>query len=207
MVNSIKLVLLVAALGLTACGESFQGAFESHQEISIQQGDSKVVIPAGDYQADVNVSGNKENLKVKVELTTEHSSHNFKLKIPTELLPEDGEGQFVIHGSEIGQSFDILGSNEKTHSDSREFHRTENCHYNQQRCYPVRRADGSIVTVCRLHSERGLRPVTYFLRTYNEVTEARLINSGLTQDNPTLGTFSSSKSWTREIFTYVGYCH
>jgi hypothetical protein len=121
-------LLMLGVVALGACGKRLEGSMQVSSPLTINLKKEQVSLPAGTYLTVVQAGSRS----AKVEMTTATGKVAFKLPAIPELKDRWGQGRIYLHGSQIGQNFDVDLNLDVSSSDSAPISRVERCVYDRR---------------------------------------------------------------------------
>lgn len=195
----LKNVILAAtaALFLTGC-DPFEGLLTVNSPLVVK-GDKAVTIPAGQYDAKLEMPSKKE---IQIKLKIADKDTKIKIKTATELnIPDNGD--FTIPAATLNQDFHAAGHTDTVTTTGPVNTGYQGCTYQRRetRCY----ADQQGHTVCQdyWYTVNGQQYVEY-----QDNQTDRKIRVGFYKDSSGyLATFTGQKASTERIIRYQGQCY
>lgn len=189
-----KALLIVAALGLTACND-IEGTLKAYEDLTLKKGRKTQVVPAGTYLAKIEVESKEVDVKIQVGGDTE----KFEFAIPKDALKGN---RFDIPAEVTGQAYGLAGTRDVEERMSPPQQDWESCQYEEwyRRCGVDRQ--GRHVCWDERVTRWGQRWVEYQDRDTTYIVDAELV----TQDNRTAADFSGSRTVTERLYRRVGVC-
>lgn len=217
-----SLLLLPAALLLSACESALEGTINLSRELTVKETikgnrdypsgpssrpgrwqretEKSFTLQPGNWEMTVAQEGDS---KIVFQVKDfQKKMHRIVLKTPRGSgLPDSGS--FDLPGSVTGQPFDVQGvlSTQNTQSElMRDNH--EPCSYSRSEvvCGPTGRGGHSCWTVLRTVS--GRRQVEY----YNQI-ETQTLDGEIFAAGSSAGTFTADRSESSKVYTYEGVCY
>ena len=208
--------LLLACLGLAACGE-LSGTITLQRAMNVVDKKGKTQqLANGTYRAEFEYKEDKREIKLKVKDAIQGKKDlEMKIIVPATTEIPRNNGSVVLKGNEIGQPFDLHGELNTDVSETSPTRGVESCTYTERE-YVCRRVceerigrDGKKYTDCHRAcdyeyvTKYGQKDVEYHYVTTTVSLMADLLE---TQSQENVGKLNVDRTDSRQVYDYVGPC-
>lgn len=189
----------ILAVVLVGCDNSIDGIFIANDDLSFNGNDSEIMVPSGDYDAEI-----KFRSKKRIDLVLKQGDSEYKVRFDVpKAISFEPNSSFEISSDLSGQPYTIAGGNETSTEYGEIREEMESC----SRSIPVRRCyinqHGNYVCRTSYVTRWGNRRVTvqpYAKTSVNFVELVSLDNTAI------MGDFSGTKRSSGQRYMSVGRC-
>lgn len=195
----LKNLILAAStvLFLTGC-DPFEGLLNVNTPLVVK-GDKAVTIPAGQYNAKLEMPSKKE-IQIKMKIADKDTK--IKIKTASELnIPDNGD--FLIPAATLGQDFHAAGHSDSVVTTGPVNTGYQSCQYQRRETRCFSNPHGQVVCQDYWVTVYGQQFVEYQDRQTD-----KKIRVGFYRDSSAyLATFEGQKSYTERMVRYQGQCY